>query len=769
MKKHYLKIYARFEKCQELLASGKGLTKFPVWAGGAAPFIWMARLFRSKDRKLATRAKACDKLFDRLVKAYDKMKAKGVTVSDLPDPRRFSRNLYETAVRRHRRRPPVAVAPVAAPVAPQVVTRYVDRPVYMPVDRPVYVQQQAAPAPASAPAPRGYTPVSQEYLRDQEALEREYQSPSYGSDAEELAVDLRASCSGYLFGGAELDYFGGSDPLLSDEDEDDDDLDPLDDDDDDDDEMGFLPLLAFMYKPAVRAAKKAAAKAKAKKAAKAGKAKALGADDDDLPEDDSDILFGEDGGASDLDPNEDPEIDDDAFISDLHRMLAHDAAIWDREALTHEPVGWRDGELVRRNRHLRRLWAEASDHGDVGDVSDLERLMSIEPGVRAADSSTHSDMLGADDEDDEDILEMIDEDDEDDEEDGSPEQMGRAKSRSSRVGRRIRHLQKMMAKNPRRASRRLSRIRARLERRMRRKMKRGRRGAVHGIRRRIAHIDQILSSRGSRNFGDDDLGLDDELGDDDLGIDDDLGADDDLGDDLGDDDLGDDLGDDDLGDDELGDDDLGDDLGDDDLGDDELGDDELGDDDLGDDDLGADANELGRLFRRRRARGRGRGRGRPSAARVGRRIRHLERLMARHPGRASRRLTRIRTRLERRLQRKMRRGGHLRAVRRLQRAIGHINQILSRGSRSMGIDFGRLQPRSADSAGAPVLVIAIRKRESGKASSPSVGGAAHQPGLMDVFAADMMGSLGSVNASFPSGDGAPLLPPRRVGREVYAG
>lgn len=142
--------------------------------------------------------------------------------------------------------------------------------------------------------------------------------------------------------------------------------------------------------------------------------------------------------------------------------------------------------------------------------------------------------------------------------------------------------------------------------------------------------------------------------------------------------------------------------------------------------------------------------------------------MARHPARASRRLARIRTRLERRLRRKTRRGGHLRAVRRLQRGIAHINQILARGSRSTGVDFGRLQPRSPDSKGPPVLVIAIRKRESGRAPAASMGGAVHQPGLMDVFAADMAGSL-NVAPMFPAGEGAPLPPPRRVGREVYGG
>ena len=276
---------------------------------------------------------------------------------------------------------------------------------------------------------------------------------------------------------------------------------------------------------------------------------------------------------------------------------------------------------------------------------------------------------------------------------------------------------------------------------------------------------------GYEDYGDDDFGVDDDFGldddDDDSDLDsleqeyDDMGLDDDDLDD--DDDLG--LDDDDLDEDELGLDDLG------------LDDDDL-DDDL-DDDMGVAPHVHAARIQRRHARQQ---KLRQVGKKAGRAFVWVNKQIlqsAMPPGVPTPPVPFVKKGGE-----PWRKKFH-KAGRRMNRMRGEIMGSASYGSeadmamldvdsslRAMspndGVEWGRIRPLSMDTDAPLVVMVAMRKRPDllqvlGSMNRyPPVQAA--QALRVHTDAGDWVGADG-----FPAGKGAPLPPPRRIGREVYAG
>jgi hypothetical protein len=244
LKARYMKVYARLTKCEGLLEAGRGYTPPGLLALPGGPFIYLASLFRGKDRKLEARARKCDRVLRRLLKVRQRMERKGLDVSDLPDPRDIGRRVKQGLL--------------ASSPREQMVYR---APAPMPMQRPW------VPGPPRR-APGGYVPTSQAvspyYLADQAALEREMAEimPDFGG-AEDLASDLRATADGYPFTNVEHDYFGvhdGEFELMFADDEDEDLLESVG--------VGVPQIIEFPEEPETMGAE----------------------EDDDLDDDDDDLL-----------------------------------------------------------------------------------------------------------------------------------------------------------------------------------------------------------------------------------------------------------------------------------------------------------------------------------------------------------------------------------------------------------------------------------------------------------------------------------------------
>jgi hypothetical protein len=87
IRRRYRRLLSRFQNCRELLAAGKGSAR--VWET-LHPVGWFVALAKGKDRRLAVRAKKCDRKFKRLTKLWKRMGRKGVDSLDSPVQRNTS-------------------------------------------------------------------------------------------------------------------------------------------------------------------------------------------------------------------------------------------------------------------------------------------------------------------------------------------------------------------------------------------------------------------------------------------------------------------------------------------------------------------------------------------------------------------------------------------------------------------------------------------------------------------------------------------------------
>lgn len=201
IRRRYLRVLKRFEKCQRRLLSGKGRIPTGFYLHPTAMLIG---LFAKKDQKLMWQARRCDSLFTRLKNIRERMFRRGIDVSSLPDPTQVKLRI----VQEHNR--VVGSGPPSAAATPSTSMPYFQVP-STPIQPSAPIQPTVTMLPGSQPQQGTYTPVSQAYLRDQAALERELSAvmPSYyGEDGESLAADLRAEAPGFLFSGVEHDYYG---------------------------------------------------------------------------------------------------------------------------------------------------------------------------------------------------------------------------------------------------------------------------------------------------------------------------------------------------------------------------------------------------------------------------------------------------------------------------------------------------------------------------------------------------------------------------------
>jgi HPt (histidine-containing phosphotransfer) domain-containing protein len=248
IRKRYGKVLSRFKHCRELLAANKGAMR--TWEK-LHPVGWFVALAKGKDRRVAVRAKKCDRKFKRLVKIWDKMGRKGVDKSGLLSPEKYVRYRLKSASQSKYVVPGAYRTKSRAPrrtTSPKVVYRtrtvYKDRPVYMQQQQqpyrqsyqdpyqdpyyqqsqlpsrialPAYPQQPQYTATASADAKRLQ---QQAYHMDQRALEQQMANVwsgmpgAYGDSQEDLVADLRAETVGYLNGDIEHDYYGNADEEL---------------------------------------------------------------------------------------------------------------------------------------------------------------------------------------------------------------------------------------------------------------------------------------------------------------------------------------------------------------------------------------------------------------------------------------------------------------------------------------------------------------------------------------------------------------------------
>jgi len=156
VRKRYLRVLARYRKC---------MTKLGI-----------------KEKK--GRVRRCDRRYRKMLKRWQKMQRKGIDTSDLVSPEQ-------------------ARAAFAEPSGPVQGPRVIAPPAqYVPPVLPM-VPQYGPPGGGGG------------YFDDQAALEREMASiaPSYGADQRQLVADLRAEADTYALSGIEHDYFGlgGSD------------------------------------------------------------------------------------------------------------------------------------------------------------------------------------------------------------------------------------------------------------------------------------------------------------------------------------------------------------------------------------------------------------------------------------------------------------------------------------------------------------------------------------------------------------------------------